>query len=239
MPAAPAQSANLTAAGWPLPPPSVPAGSANLNDLNNADLYCRDVKRQCLNGAADAQDRAAAFLYKFELAADQSAVIGGAAVTAAVNAAFAPGGVARPAITAAINECFAPGGTAAVALAALENKMQVGLDALETRMQVNSRNNSARASNFRCLLVPDLPLRHLAKELPDHPAGMATPAGMVAPVAVGTRAPAAFPASLTAVRQLSTHAAFDDMYWFYNDPALAPGGNLAARCRAFEDFVTS
>ena len=230
MPAAPAlaQSANLTAAGWPLPPPSIPAGSANLNDLNNADLYCRDVKRQCLNGAADAQDRAAAFLYKFELAADQSAVIGGAAVTAAVNAAFAPGGVARPAITAAINECFAPGGTAAVALAALE-----------TRMQVYSRNNSARASNFRCLLVPDLPLRHLVKELPDHPAGMATPAGMVAPVAVGTRAPAAFPASLTAVRQLSTHAAFDEMYWFYNDPALAPGGNLATRCRAFEDFVTS
>ena len=230
MPAAPAlaQSANLTAAGWPLPPPSIPAGSANLNDLNNADLYCRDVKRQRLNGAADAQDRAAAFLYKFELAADQSAVIGGAAVTAAVNAAFAPGGVARPAITAAINECFAPGGTAAVALAALE-----------TRMQVYSRNNSARASNFRCLLVPDLPLRHLAKELPDHPAGMATPAGMVAPVAVGTRAPAAFPASLTAVRQLSTHAAFDEMYWFYNDPALAPGGNLATRCRAFEDFVTS
>ena len=230
MPAAPAlaQSANLTAAGWPLPPPSIPAGSANLNDLNNADLYCRDVKRQRLNGAADAQDRAAAFLYKFELAADQSAVIGGAAVTAAVNAAFAPGGVARPAITAAINECFAPGGTAAVALAALE-----------TRMQVYSRNNSARASNFRCLLVPDLPLRHLAKELPDHPAGMANPAGMVAPVAVGTRAPAAFPASLTAVRQLSTHAAFDEMYWFYNDPALAPGGNLATRCRAFEDFVTS
>ena len=230
MPAAPAlaQSANLTAAGWPLPPPSIPAGSANLNDLNNADLYCRDVKRQRLNGAADAQDRAAAFLYKFELAADQSAVIGGAAVTAAVNAAFAPGGVARPAITAAINECFAPGGTAAVALAALE-----------TRMQVYSRNNSARASNFRCLLVPDLPLRHLVKELPDHPAGMATPAGMVAPVAVGTRAPAAFPASLTAVRQLSTHAAFDEMYWFYNDPALAPGGNLATRCRAFEDFVTS
>ena len=229
MPAAPAlaQSANLTA-GWPLPPPSIPAGSANLNDLNNADLYCRDVKRQRLNGAADAQDRAAAFLYKFELAADQSAVIGGAAVTAAVNAAFAPGGVARPAITAAINECFAPGGTAAVALAALE-----------TRMQVYSRNNSARASNFRCLLVPDLPLRHLVKELPDHPAGMATPAGMVAPVAVGTRAPAAFPASLTAVRQLSTHAAFDEMYWFYNDPALAPGGNLATRCRAFEDFVTS
>ena len=230
MPAAPAlaQSANLTAAGWPLPPPSIPAGSANLNDLNNAHLYCRDVKRQRLNGAADAQDRAAAFLYKFELAADQSAVIGGAAVTAAVNAAFAPGGVARPAITAAINECFAPGGTAAVALAALE-----------TRMQVYSRNNSARASNFRCLLVPDLPLRHLAKELPDHPAGMANPAGMVAPVAVGTRAPAAFPASLTAVRQLSTHAAFDEMYWFYNDPALAPGGNLATRCRAFEDFVTS
>ena len=230
MPAAPAlaQSANLTAAGWPLPPPSIPAGSANLNDLNNADLYCRDVKRQRLNGAADAQDRAAAFLYKFELAADQSAVIGGAAVTAAVNAAFAPGGVARPAITAAINDCFAPGGTAAVALAALE-----------TRMQVYSRNNSARASNFRCLLVPDLPLRRLVKELPDHPAGMATPAGMVAPVAVGTRAPAAFPASLTAVRQLSTHAAFDEMYWFYNDPALAPGGNLATRCRAFEDFVTS
>ena len=237
MPAAPA---NFTAA--PLPPPSIPAGSANLNDLQNADLYCRDVKRQRLNSTADAQDHSAAFLCKFELAADQSAVIGGAAapdVAAAIIAAFAPGGVARPAITAAINECFAPGGTAAVALAALENKIQVGLDALETRRQVNSRNNSARASNFRCLLVPDLPLRHLAKELPDHPAGMANPAGMVAPVAVGTRAPAAFPASLTAVRQLSTHAAFDEMYWFYNDPALAPGGNLATRCRAFEDFVTS
>jgi hypothetical protein len=262
MAAAPAQSANLTASGWPPPPPAVPAGTANLNDLNNAAIYCRDVKRQRLNDAADAQDHPAALLYKFELAADQCApargdvtaavnaafAAGGAAgpaIKAAIDASFAPGGAAGPAIKAAIDSSFAPGGAARPAIkAAIDDSFAPGgsaaiaLAALEDRIQLSLRNNSVRASNMRCLLVPDLPLRPLVKELTGHPLGMGTPAGMVAPVAVGTRPPPTFPTSLTAARQFTTHAAFDEMYWFYNDPTLSPGGNLATRCRAFEDFVT-